>query len=197
MPTKPDVSLRDRVFTLEELDDVMAHPFKSKELPEHFEVVEGRMVETSPTKDFHGFTAGDVAGVLGGYVKAKRLGKVSVAELGFKLKADPLTIRCPDVAFVRKERVTKRGEYIEGGPDLAIEVVSPSNSPGEINAKTAEYLDAGSKLVWIVYPETGEVHVYRPGSLAAATVLKNQDEITGEDVIPGFSCKVSEFFEEV
>lgn len=176
----------------------MADFDRNQTLPEHFEIVEGKIVEMAPTQQEHGYTSGDIVVLLGSYVRSKDLGKVTTAELGFMLREEPLLVRCPDVAFIGKERVAKKGYrkgYFNGAPDLAIEVISPGNTAVEINEKIAEYLEAGSKLVWVVYPDREEVQVYKPGQPITSRILKGQDELSGEEVIPGFSCRVAEFFE--
>jgi Uma2 family endonuclease len=191
-------SYKDRVFSLEELEAALSDAEANKELPEIFEVVEGKIVEMTPTQQEHGYTSGDIVGILYSYIRPRNLGKVTTGELGFRLKARPLLIRCPDVAFISKERVAKKGYrkgFFNGAPDLAIEVISPGNTAVEVAAKVSEYLEAGSKLVWVVYPDREEVHVYKPGHPVTSEILKSEDSLSGEAVIPGFSCRVAEFFE--
>jgi len=100
------------------------------------------------------------------------------------------------VAFVRQERIPPEGEpegYWELSPDLAVEVVSPTDSAAHIQAKVQEYLEAGTRLVWVVYPRTQTVVVYRPSG--EALVLGEEDMLTGEDVLPGFACRVGDIFD--
>ncbi len=105
-------------------------------------------------------------------------------------------MRGPDVAFVSRERLPERA-YEEPGfwhlaPDLAVEVISPSNTAAEIHEKVREYLDAGTSLVWVVDPRTRTVAVHRsPGE---TTVLREGDDVDGGDVLPAFSAAVSELF---
>jgi Uma2 family endonuclease len=198
MATVLKQSYKERVFTLEELNEVMADPERAKELPEHFEIIKGRIVEMAPAAQDQGFTAGDMIVILGSYVRSKNLGRITAGELGFKLKADPVIVCCPDLAFISKDRVPpkeNRTGYFDGAPDLAIEVVSPGNTISEINDKVALYLGAGSKLVWVVNPEREEVQIFRPGDHITSEILRAEDEISGEEVIKGFSCRVAEFFE--
>lgn len=100
-----------------------------------------------------------------------------------------------DAAFIRRGRLP--GEKLHEGfvriaPDLAVEVVSPNDLFDEVESNALQYLDAGVRLVWVVNPRTRSVQVYRADR--TVTRLREQDEITGEDVLPGFRCMVGEFF---
>ncbi|HEX6853638.1 MAG TPA: Uma2 family endonuclease [Candidatus Polarisedimenticolaceae bacterium] len=160
------------------------------------ELQAGCVVSEPPTGFAHGDAAGRVAAAIGAHARATRSGRLIVAEAGFLLASDPDTVRCPDVAFVSASRlalVRDGRRAFPGPPDLAVEVVSPSNSPGEMHAKVADYLAAGSKLVWVVDPETKTVAVYR--TLLAPRFLGADDVLDGEDVVPGFTLPVAEIFE--
>ncbi len=161
-----------------------------------YELVKGVLITMSPA----GFEHGDIAGELGSrlrvYVRAKRLGTVPAAETGYRLRSNPDTVRAPDVSFVSKARVDKAGKtqgYFPGAPDLAVEVVSPDDTAAEVKTNVNEYFDAGSKSVWIVYPDSREVVVFR--SARESVVLSVQDTLDGGEVIPGFTCRVAELFE--
>lgn len=195
MTTFTSKSYQDHVFTLDELEYWMDHPAQFS-LPEHFEVVEGRIVETMPTQKPHGRVGMRVIRLLDRYVEANELGEVLSLEVGFRLQLDPLLIRCPDVAFVSKERQVEDQDedgFYNLAPNLAVEIVSPDNSGPDMAHKAQEYLSHGTELVWIVNPKRKEVKIYRPDETQPQT-LTGEDEITGENVIVGFSCKVSEFF---
>ena len=194
MTVSAEKTYQDHVFTLDELEYWLAHPDQFF-LPEHFEVVEGRVVETMPAGQDQGLTAGSISVVVGSYARTKKLGRIANAELGFRLKTDPLMVRCPDVAFLKAEHIDKTNKgFIEGAPDLAVEVVSPGDTAKEVRTKVKEYLEAGAGLIWVVYPEKQAVHVFEPGQ-EKPVVLQGQVEITAGEVIPGFSCRVSEVFE--
>ena len=123
------------------------------------------------------------------------MGRV-VCETGFVLARDPDTVRGPDVAFVSQERLTgleDPGGFPEGAPDLAIEIRSPHDRPGELRAKVADYLAAGSRQVWVVDTERRVVTVYP--SLLAPHTLEEGDELDGGDVLPGFRILVKELFD--
>jgi Uma2 family endonuclease len=104
-------------------------------------------------------------------------------------------VRKPDVSLVLRDRLT--AEQLEEGfltiaPDLAIEVVSPNDSAYEVEEKVQEYLSAGVRLVWVVYPPTRTVHIHRADRSTA--VLSSGDELNGEDLLPGFTCHTGDLF---
>jgi Uma2 family endonuclease len=121
------------------------------------------------------------------------------ADAGYQCFPNPNSVRKPDVSFIRAGRLAN-DRAPEGHcripPDLAVEVISPNDLAYEVEEKVAEYLEAGVPLVWIVNPPMRSVRIRRPKTAANGPVaeLSGDDTITGEDVLPGFSCKVSEFF---
>lgn len=160
-----------------------------------YELVEGRLV-SEPLPSFgHGRVAVRIASLLDAHVRANGLGAVVAGDAGFVLSRSPDTVRGPDVAFVSAERsrAADPGRAFEGAPDLAVEVVSSSNRPGEIHAKIADYLAAGGQLVWVVDPKTRTVTTYR--TLLAPRRLAADDLLEGEEVLPGFRIHVSDLFE--
>jgi Uma2 family endonuclease len=112
------------------------------------------------------------------------------------LARKPDTVRGPDVAFVSRVRFERRGDTgkaFVGAPDLAVEVLSPSNTPAAMHAKVADYLAAGSRCVWVVDPESQTVTVY--SSLLGPRRLGKAETLDGDDVVPGFRVRVGEIFE--
>ena len=143
----------------------------------------------------HGQTALRVARFLGDHADRNGLGAVVTNDTGFVLARDPDTVRGPDVAFVSRERVlalANRLQAFPGPPDLAVEVLSPSNTASDVHAKIADYLAAGTRLCWVFDPVRETVTVYR--SLLGPRVLGRDAELDGEDVLPGFHVEVAEFF---
>jgi Uma2 family endonuclease len=131
------------------------------------------------------------------HVLAHRLGRVFAAETGFLLRTDPDTVRAPDVAFVRRERVLAVGRqpaYWPGAPDLAIEVVSPGDRPREVSENVATWLRYGTRMVVVVDPRRRTVAVHRPDQ--PVRMLSEADTLTGEDVVPGWSLPVRRLFAE-
>jgi Uma2 family endonuclease len=144
----------------------------------------------------YGEIAGNAAFVLKSYVKTHRLGSVVGAETGFILARTPDTVRGADAAFVSAERVARqknKEKFFDGPPDLAVEVVSPNDKDVEVEEKILDYLQAGTRLLWIVYPRTQTIYVYR--SLEDVQILTIEDTLEGYNVLPGFSVPVREIFE--
>jgi Uma2 family endonuclease len=115
-------------------------------------------------------------------------------EAGYVLSSDPLTIRQPDVSVLSKERIrsTAADNYFEGATDVAIEIVSPSDSAEDLQIKVTQYLQYGAKQVWILYPKTRNIHVFAAG---AAPIILDQDQtLEGGDLLPSFSTKVADLF---
>ena len=158
------------------------------------ELVSGELVETAPAGDRHGSISFAIATILGSHLRGKDLGKGYTADTGFILRRDPDTVRAPDVAFVVKDRVAQgtRERFVPVAPDLAVEVVSPSDTAANVNAKVEEYLTAGTRLVWVVYPDSRSVMVYR--SLREVEVFHEGDELDGRPVFEDFHVPVDELF---
>jgi Uma2 family endonuclease len=152
------------------------------------ELVRGVLVVREPAGGRHGRVALSIAIELGSYVRAHQLGAVYAAETGFTLARDPDTVRAPDVAFVRRERLTTPEPigFHDLAPDLVVEVLSPSDRPGELLAKIADWLSAGTRLVWVVDPERRLARVYRQDG--TERIVAGAETLDGEDVVPGFSC---------
>ncbi len=180
------------------------HPFLSAEDLAHLplsdiraELVRGDLIREPPAGFGHGVHVSRIGFYLQAWVEEQGAGVVCGAETGFVLFRSPDTVRAPDAAFVARERVaqvTDRERYFEGAPDLAVEVVSPGDPAPQVDAKVRDYLDAGSRQVWIVRPREQMVTVHRPG--AAPLDLGADDDLEGGDVLPGFSLPVARIFGE-
>jgi Uma2 family endonuclease len=174
------------------VDDLYAMPddgFK-------YELQAGMLV-SEPLPGFrHGRVIAAIVELLRAHVRQRQLGVVLAGDSGFVLAEGPDTVRGPDVAFVSRERVEGSGDTIrafKGAPDLAVEVLSPSNTRGSLHGKVADYLAAGTRRVWLVDPEARTVTVY--ASLLWPHVLGEDDLLDGDDVVPGFQLRVGEIFE--
>ena len=142
---------------------------------------------------WHGAVTMRLAGRLCQYVEAKGLGMTYAAETGFLLERDPDTVLCPDLAFVRAERVPPAGPgHFPGPPDLAVEVISSNDSFSDVQEKALRWLDLGARLVWVVDPRRETVSVFRSRNEIRA--LGRDDELSGEDVVPGFAARVADLF---
>jgi Uma2 family endonuclease len=160
-----------------------------------YELVKGVLRRMSPAGSEHGATIVNITVLLAQYVRTKKLGVCFGAETGFKIASDPDTVRAPDVAFVRRERIPESGipkKFWPGAPDLAVEVISPGDTRREVNEKVADWLEAGAQAVWVINPKQRGVTVYR--SVTDVTRVSEGDELDGGEVVPGFRCKVSEIF---
>jgi len=142
----------------------------------------------------HGRIVVNITVPLATHVKQKKLGVVSGAETGFQIGHDPDTVRAPDVAFIRAERVppTPTLGFFQGAPDLAVEVLSPNDRAGDLLAKVHDWLAGGCCAVWVVDPGARTVSVYR--SQGQLVVWNVSDELTGDDIVPGFALPVAEIF---
>ena len=148
----------------------------------------------SPAGEQHGAVIMKVAAPLAQHVTTNKLGIVYGAETGFKLESDPDTVLAPDVAFIRRERVGKISiAFRDGAPDLAVEVTSPGESRNKVIKKALQWLELGALLVWVVDPQKQLVTIFRSDS--EAKTLTTEDQLTGEDVVPGFKILVSEIFD--
>jgi Uma2 family endonuclease len=160
-----------------------------------YELVKGELRKMSPAGSEHGAVIINLTLPLAQHVKANNLGVVFGAETGFKIARNPDTVRAPDIAFVRLERIPESGipkEFWPGAPDLAVEVVSPGDTVVEVDEKVEEWLNAGSSAVWVVNPKQRAVTVYH--SLKSAEKFMDHDELDGQDVLPGFRCRVADIF---
>ena len=148
----------------------------------------------SPAGFDHGRLAINIGNALANFAKVRSLGIVVSAEPGFQIAHDPDTVRAPDVAFVRAERIPPGGVkgFFQGSPDIAVEIVSPNDRASKVMAKAQDWLQAGSSLVWVVDPETRTISVYRTRNEIA--VLDETDTLTGGDVLPGFAVPVAKIF---
>jgi len=160
-----------------------------------YELIEGELKEMVPAGPRHGRIANVVAFLLTQHARQNDLGVVYAAETGFKLRKDPDTVRAADAAFVAASRIPPQGEpegYWDIAPDLVVEVVSPSDSAPAVQSKVTDWLAAGCRLVWVVYPDTQTVTEYR--SLKDVQVLTAEQALEGGEVLPGFACAVSDLF---
>lgn len=160
-----------------------------------YELIAGELIKMNPANFEHGAITHRVSLRLGVYVEREDLGILFAAETGFKIASNPDTVRAPDVAFVRKDRVSAEDyskAYWPDAPDLVVEVVSPGNSIKQVDEKVKSWLEAGTQQVWVVNPRWRTVTVYRSSS-DIATLTEN-DTIDGGETIPGFQCRVGEFF---
>jgi Uma2 family endonuclease len=180
----PRMAQSEAQLTAEELYDL--------HIPDkHVELVRGVLVVREPPGGRHGRIALNIAVELANHVRAHQLGVVYAAETGFTLARGPDTVRAPDAAFIRRERLPTPEpiKYPDLAPDLVVEVLSPGDRPGETLAKVADWLSAGTRLVWVIDPERRVARVYRQDGSEA--IVTENDALGGEGVVPGFACLLS------
>lgn len=159
------------------------------------ELIRGEVRTMAPAGNVHGRVAMNVGTPLDVYVRQHDLGVVFAAGTGFKIGSNPDTVRAPDVAFVRRERIEAVGD-IEGywpeAPDLAVEVVSPGDKFSEVEQKIEDWLAAGTRMVVLVNPRGQNVTTRLPER--RIEILTEGETIDGDDVVPGWSLSVSDVF---
>lgn len=162
------------------------------------ELIDGELVE-KPMSFMSSRVAIRLVERLGPYCSASGIGEVMGADLGYQcFPWAPKVVRKADVSMIRAGRIT--ADIWEEGfatiaPDLAAEVTSPNELAYDVDRKVEEYLRAGVALVWVVNPQEHVVMVYRKDG--STSRLRDSDELDGEDVVPGFRCRVSELFPQV
>lgn len=153
------------------------------------ELVEGEVAEVSPGAFQHNRVRDTLLILLRAFAESHKLGIV-VSEQPFRLAVD--IVRFPDIAFVTAGRDLTSSAFPEGAPDLAIEVISPSNTPREMDQKISHYFAAGCKRVWVVYPEQREIYIH---GMAGVTRRRGEDALEEPELLSGFSVKASSLFE--
>lgn len=163
---------------------------------ERYELIRGELRQMTPAGHIHGRIAARLTGKLILFVESNKLGAVYAAETGFLIEKNPDTVRAPDVGFVKAHRLTdvsiKAEGYFPGSPDLAIEVVSPSDTYSEVQEKVIEWLNAGTEVVVIVDPRKKTVSVYRQH--AETLFLTINDTLSIPDLLPGWNLLLNEIF---
>src|SRR5437867_2182088 len=174
------MAVEPRLMTAEELlampDDGMRH-----------ELVKGELRTMSPPGGEHGDLAMTIGRHVHAFVGRHRLGRALAAETGFVFRRDPDTVRAPDVAFIRTERIPPEGVpkgYIPVAPDLVVEVVSPGDTAAEVQEKVEEWLGFGVRAVWVVYPFGPRLQLHLPDR--SSRTLGPDDEVDGGEALPGF-----------
>ena len=157
------------------------------------ELIEGKLISMPPAGADHGYLGLEIGAELRNFVKSHKLGKTYGSDAGFRLSED--TVLSPDAAFVCQDRVAlvhRRG-FANGAPDLAVEVVSPSNTVPELLRKIRLYFKAGCRTVWVIDRDRSEVQVFEASG--ADRTLRSGDLLECPELLPGFSLPIAELFE--
>jgi Uma2 family endonuclease len=160
------------------------------------ELVEGKVVPMTPAGGEHGGCEGNFGFHLRSFVGPRKMGRSMVGEVGIYTRRNPDTVRAADVLFISNERYARqksKGGFLEVAPDLVVEILSPSDSFGEIMRKVREHFACGVRLIWIADPASRTVSAYR--SPTEVREFGPDDDLSGDDVLPGFSVKVAILFE--
>ncbi|NJK80303.1 MAG: Uma2 family endonuclease [Chloroflexaceae bacterium] len=158
------------------------------------ELVRGEVIETMPPGGIHGDIALELGMRLRAWARAGGHGYCGV-EAGFRLARNPDTVRGPDVAFVSAARIPATGILVgfwEQAPDLAVEIVSPTETAEEVQAKVTDYLTAGARLVWVIYPRQQQVVAHTPDGVGRT--FRTTDTLAQPALLPGFACPVAALF---
>jgi Uma2 family endonuclease len=159
------------------------------------ELVQGEIVSMNPAGSEHGAIILELSGRMWQYVSEQKVGRLFGAETGFVLQRNPDTVRAPDVAFVCQARISEIGipeSFFPGPPDLAVEVISPSDRLNDIQAKVEDWLAHGTDLVWLIDPRRRTVAVHSPHTQARE--LGENDILEAPDLLPGLRLSVSDIF---
>ena len=162
---------------------------------EGYELVLGELRTMAPSGLEHSTIGVDLITTLNAFVRSNKLGKISGADGGYILHRNPDTVRAPDIDFVQTDRLPNGKtpqKYFPGPPDLAVEIISPSDVYEDVEDKVKEFLEAGTRIVWVINPRRKSITIFRGDN--SITALRTADTLSGEDVIPGFSLPVSEIF---
>jgi len=159
------------------------------------ELLEGEIIPTSPIGDEHGGIEVKISVLLYTFVSAHKLGKVRSGEVGIYIQRNPDTIRAADVLYISNERYAQKTSpsYLDAAPELIVEIMSPNDRWSKVVEKLRDYFAIGVNLVWLVDPKSRSVYAYR--ALTDVREFAASDDLTADDVLPGFSVKVSELFE--
>lgn len=182
------MAIQERIYTADDLWD-LSHRAENDD--KRFELSAGRLIEMVLAGGEHGGVAYEFGWVIGSFVRERRLGYMTASETGFVLHRNPNgrdTVRAPDGGFIMRERLPDglpRG-YIPLAPDLAIEVVSPTDKAEEIRAKIEDYIRFGVRLFVFVYPASRRADVYVKGEMHT---LAEDDTLDFGEVLPGLTVQ--------
>jgi Uma2 family endonuclease len=180
-----------KLMTAEEFYDFCNLP---ENRDRHFELDQGKVIEMSRPGERHGFTCHNVNRILGNYCFQRGQGYVCSNDTGVIWERDPDTVRGPDILYRAQDRDFEElhPKYSEDPPELAIEVLSPTDRPSRVIARAYHFLHRGARQVWVLDPEDRTLTVYLPNT--EPKILQVDDEITAPDLLPEFRCRVGDFF---
>lgn len=187
MTTSPKPTLMTAEDVLQLPDDGNQH-----------ELSEGELIVMSPASYWSSLVAAAFLHRIREFVLSNKLGIVAGADGGMLLRRGPDTLRAPDVSFVHRDRIPpglSRGGFIPVAPDLAVEVLSPSDRFSQVNRKIRDYFAAGTKLVWVVDPDDRVTMVYHPDR--PVEIVGPDGTLKGEQILPGFTLSLAALWAEL
>jgi Uma2 family endonuclease len=184
-------TVQTRPMTAEEFYEFANRPENRGRI---LELERGVVVEMSRPGKHHGMIWRNVARILGNYAAARKQGYVCSNDTGVVVARSPDTVRGPDVLFFNDAETADQVErkYGDTPPLLAVEVLSPNDTHGKVHRRVQEQFRLGTRLVWILDPDARNVIIHRPG--VQEDVAEENEDLTGNDVLPDFRCRVAEFF---
>jgi Uma2 family endonuclease len=185
------MSTTTKLLTADELFSMPHHGMR-------LELVKGELRTMSPAGSEHGNVTSRLSWRLAQHIDAHRLGESFGAETGFRIGKNPDTVRAPDFAFVRAERIATTGlpkKFFPGPPDLAVEVMSPDDRVDEVTEKVLDWLSAGCHAVWVVDARMKTVTIYH--SSTDIRIVAVEADLADDSVVPGFRCLVADLFPAV
>ena len=189
------MELRQRLY---DIDDVWEIAQQSQNDNRRFELIDGELIEMVPPGGEHGELSLNLGSYIRAYVRKHMLGRATV-ETGYHPPGSRQTLLSPDIAFVSHARapVPFPKQYVPVMPDLAVEVLSPTDSLNKAREKAELYLNSGTTLVWIVLPESAsvEAHSVTKHGEIKQEVFGPEDDLSGDNVLPGFTLEVRLIFE--
>ena len=183
---------RDWGSTLLNPDEFLLHPAAN----ERSELVRGCIRVMTPASGGHGLVSGKILVLLSAHVRRHGLGVCFADSTGYTLPNLMNTVRAPDASFVRADRLPQEGVsdgFLQLAPDLAVEVLSPSESAADLSGKLDDYFTAGTRAVWVIEAATRSVTIHVPGE--DPVVVAEDEVLHGGIVLPDFACSVAELFE--
>lgn len=176
-------------------DEFWEYVHRSENEHRNLDLIQGVVVEMSRATRFHGYVTGNIGRLLGNWTFTTGVGYIATNDAGVVLEDNPDSVLGPDVAYYTDANSADDvpPKWGDVAPVLAVEVLSPNDRMSKVNAKIATYLRSGVRLVWLVDFEERVVTVYRPQQ--DLVVLKADSHLASDNILPGFSCKVSDFFQ--
>ena len=185
------MAIQERVYTV---DDVWRLELENKNPLEKYYLIDGELCIKMSPSELHRTLANEIGRLLGNYVVEHNLGRVGI-EVGFHPPGNRKSVLLPDVSFTSKARMAQQplSTYVPYMPDLAIEIVSPSQSLAQVRRKAEVYLRHGTSLVWLIDPQAKYAEVWRQDRAERETIASD-GALNGDDILPGFRLPLRQVF---